>query len=76
MNVEWGNQKPYNVGREDREWIAANGWDFVSPNATLAPRFSIDKGSDGVAIGLVAEGNSRPECLGHARRRVRLTSRD
>jgi len=73
MNAECGSQVPYKVGREDREWIAASGWDFVSPNVILAPRFSIEKGSTGVA-GLVAEGNSRPECLGYARCRVRLTA--
>jgi predicted amidohydrolase len=72
MNVERGNQEPFKVGREDREWIAANGWDFVSPNATLAPLFSIEKRSDGTVTALVAEGNSRPECLGYARCRVRL----
>jgi predicted amidohydrolase len=63
----------YKVGREEREWIALNEWDFVSPNAVLAPRFTIERSPDGTPTALVAEGNSRPECIGYARCCVRLT---
>ena len=64
---------PYKVGREERKWIASNEWDFVSPSPVLAPRFTIEKGAGGNPTALVAEGNSRPECIGYARCRVRLT---
>jgi hypothetical protein len=73
MNVERGGREPYKVGREEREWIASKEWDFVSPNGVLAPDFTIEKSSDGTPTALIAEGNSRSECIGYARCRVRLT---
>jgi predicted amidohydrolase len=73
MNEECVGRAPYKVGREQREWIASTEWDFVSPSAVLAPRFTIKKGLGGTPTALVAEGNSRPECIGYARCRVRLT---
>jgi predicted amidohydrolase len=65
-------REAYQVSREDREWIRSGEWDFVSPNPVLQPRFSIRMGTQGTPVGLIAEGNSRPECVGYARCRVRL----
>ena len=70
MNVESDRGEHYAVGREEREWIASSEWDFVAPNSSLAPRFSIEKGPNGTPKALIAEGNSRSECIGYSRCRV------
>ena len=50
------------------------GWDVVCPNPALAPRLTWRKDDKGRGV-LTATGNGRPECLGYARQKVRLTGR-
>src|SRR5437868_1145170 len=48
-----------------------DGWDIITPNKVLAPRFELRKGAN-QKHALMAAGNGRLECFGYARYPVKL----